>query len=148
LDYSLHILSHYRSTGDVKKLFQSTTKPLLVCAVFTAADFLCLLFLHSDVLKDLGVFAAVSVLGAALFALVFIPQAYSPGKIPEFRHNTFIDRLAHYDFSKNKWLLAVSVLLILISLFTYHRVGFEKIGRASCRERVECSVGAVAGQAE
>lgn len=125
LDYSLHILSHYRSTGDVKKLFQSTTKPLVVCAVFTAADFLCLLFLHSDVLKDLGVFAAVSVLGAAFFALIFIPQVYSPGKTLEFKQNTFIDRLAKYDFSKNNWLLGISVLLIVISLFSYKNVGFE-----------------------
>ncbi|MFA7686977.1 MAG: 1-acyl-sn-glycerol-3-phosphate acyltransferase [Moheibacter sp.] len=125
LDYSLHILSHYRNTGDVKKLFKSTVKPLVVCAVFTAADFLCLLFLHSDVLKDLGVFAAVSVLGAAFFALVFIPQVYSPGKPLASPEHTFLDRLAEYDFSKNKWLLGISVLLIGISLFTYHRVGFE-----------------------
>lgn len=125
LDYSLHILSHYRSTGDIKKLFQSTTKPLIVCAVFTAADFLCLLFLHSDVLKDLGVFAAVSVLGAAFFALVFVPQVYSPKSSLEFKQNTIIDKLSGYDFSKNKWLLGVSVLLILISLFTYKNVGFE-----------------------
>lgn len=125
LDYSLHILSHYRSTGDIKKLFQSTTKPLIVCAVFTAADFLCLLFLHSDVLKDLGVFAAVSVLGAAVFALIFVPQVYSPKNSLEFKQNTIIDKLSRYDFSKNKWLLGISVLLILISLFTYKNVGFE-----------------------
>ncbi|SMC31669.1 trifunctional MMPL family transporter/lysophospholipid acyltransferase/class I SAM-dependent methyltransferase [Moheibacter sediminis] len=125
LDYSLHILSHYRSTGDIKKLFQSTTKPLIVCAVFTAADFLCLLFLHSDVLKDLGVFAAVSVLGAAFFALIFVPQVYSPKNSIEFKQNTIIDKLSRYDFSKNKWFLGISVLLILISLFTYKNVGFE-----------------------
>lgn len=125
LDYSLHILSHYRSTGDIKKLFQSTTKPLLVCAVFTAADFLCLLFLHSDVLKDLGVFAAVSVLGAAVFALVFVPQVYSSKNSLEFKQNTIIDKLSRYDFSKNKWLLGISVLLIVVSLFTYKNVGFE-----------------------
>lgn len=125
LDYSLHILSHYRSTGNIKKLFQSTTKPLIVCAVFTAADFLCLLFLHSDVLKDLGVFAAVSVLGAAVFALVFVPQVYLPKNSIEFKQNTFIDKLSRYDFSKNKWLLGVSVSLIFISLLTYKNVGFE-----------------------
>lgn len=125
LDYSLHILSHYRSTGDIKKLFQSTTKPLIVCAVFTAADFLCLLFLHSDVLKDLGVFAAVSVLGAAFFALIFVPQVYSPKNSLEVKQNTLIDKLSRYDFSKNKWLLGFSVLLIVVSLFTYKNVGFE-----------------------
>lgn len=125
LDYSLHILSHYRSTGDIEKLFKSTVKPLLICAVFTAADFLVLLFLKSDVLKDLGIFAAASVLGAAVFTLLFIPQVYSPKKSIEFKQNTLIDKLAAYDFSRNKFLLVFSVLLILISFFTYQNVGFE-----------------------
>ena len=125
LDYSLHILSHYRSTGDIEKLFRSTVKSLLICAIFTAADFLVLLLLKSDVLKDLGVFAAVSVLGAAIFALLFIPQVYSPGNTVEAKQNTLIDKLADYDFSRNKFLLVFSVLLILISLFTYQNVGFE-----------------------
>ncbi len=125
LDYSLHILSHYRSTGDISKLFKSTVKPLLICAVFTAADFLVLLFLKSDVLKDLGIFAAVSVLGAAVFALLFIPQVYSPNSSVEIKQNTFIDKLASYDFDRNKYFLIFSALLILISLFTYSKVGFE-----------------------
>ncbi len=125
LDYSLHILSHYRGTGDIKKLFESTTKPLLMCAVFTAVDFLCLLFLHSDVLKDLGIFAAVSVLGAAGFALVFIPQVYTPQGDVSVRQNTFIDAIARYDFSRNKWILGFGVALTIASLFTYQRVGFN-----------------------
>lgn len=125
LDYSLHILSHYRGTGDVKRLFKSTTKPLLVCAIFTAVDFLCLLFLRSEVLHDLGIFAAVSVLGAAGFALVFIPQVYMPGNNASMRQNTFIDAVARYDFSRNKWVLAVSISLVIVSLFTFQRVGFN-----------------------
>ncbi len=125
LDYSLHILTHYRGTGDVKRLFESTTKPLLMCAIFTAVDFLCLLFLHSDVLKDLGVFAAVSVLGAALFSLIFIPQVYSRRREVTLRQNTFIDTIARYDFSRNKWVLGIGALLTLVSLFTFQRVGFN-----------------------
>jgi len=125
LDYSLHILSHYRGTGDIRKLFESTTKPLLMCAVFTAVDFLCLMFLHSDVLKDLGIFAAVSVLGAAGFALVFIPQVYAPTREVSARQHTFIDAIARYDFSHNKWVLGMGVLLTVASLFTYQRVGFN-----------------------
>src|SRR5690606_4114442 len=123
--YSLHILTHYRGTCDVKRLLESTTKPLLMCAIFTAVDFLCLLFLHSDVLKDLGVFAAVSVLGAALFSLIFIPQVYSPRREVTLRQNTFIDAIARYDFSRNKWVLGIGAALTCISLFTFQRVGFN-----------------------
>lgn len=125
LDYSLHILTHYRGTGDIKRLFESTTKPLLMCAIFTTVDFLCLLFLHSDVLKDLGIFAAVSVLGAALFSLIFIPQVYSPRREVTLRQNTFIDTIARYDFSRNNWVLGIAAVVTLISLFTFQRVGFN-----------------------
>jgi Predicted exporter len=125
LDYSLHILSHQRSTGDIKRLFAGTVRPLLICAVFTAVDFLCLLFLRSDVLKDLGLFAAVSVLGAAVFSLVFIPQVYKPDQTTAVRQNTFIDRVARYDLSRNKWVLGGALLVTLISLLTFQRVGFN-----------------------
>src|SRR5690606_24067573 len=125
LDYSLHILTHYRGTGDVKRLFESTTKPLLMCAIFTAVDFLCLLFLHSNVLKDLGVFAAVSVLGAALFSLIFIPQVYAPRRAVTLRPDTCVDAIARYDFSRNWWVLGIGVLLTLASLFTFQRGGFN-----------------------
>src|SRR3546814_12595953 len=66
LDYSLHILTHYRGTGDVKRLFERITKPRLMCAIFTAVDFMCPLFLQSDLLQDLAVFSAVRVLGAGI----------------------------------------------------------------------------------
>lgn len=125
LDYSLHILSHYRSTGDIKQLFHAVTRPLAVCAVFTAVDFLCLLFLHSDVLHDLGIFAAVSVLGAGFMALIFIPQAYTPNREVTVRQNTLVDSLSRYDASRNKYFLGGCALLIVASAFTYHRVGFD-----------------------
>jgi len=125
LDYSIHILTHYRGTGDIRKLFESTAKPLLMCAVFTAVDFLCLVFLHSDVLRDLGIFSAVSVLGAAVFSLIFIPQVYAPTQRVSVRQNTFIDAIAQYDFSRNKWILGIGILLTIASLFTYQRVGFN-----------------------
>lgn len=125
LDYSLHILSHYRNTGDIQALFKSTTKPLIMCAVFTAVDFLCLLFLRSDVLKDLGIFAAVSVLGAALFSLLFIPQIYKPSQALQSRHHTFIDKIALYDFEGNKWLKGILIIAIVLSLFTFRNVNFD-----------------------
>src|SRR5690606_21753618 len=43
----------------------------------------------------------------------------------EIKQNTLIDKLAAYDFSRNKYLLIFSVLLVILSLFTYQKVGFE-----------------------
>lgn len=125
LDYSLHILSHYRKTKDIKVLLKSTTTALIMCAVFTAVDFLCLLFLRSEVLQDLGIFAAVSVLGSAFFSLIFIPQVYHPNQAFKEKENTWVDKISSHHFEKNPYFVGLSFLLIGISLFTYKNVGFE-----------------------
>lgn len=125
LDYSLHILSHYRNTGDIKALFKSTTRPLIMCAIFTAVDFLCLLFLRSEVLRDLGIFAAVSVMGAAIFSLLFIPQIYKPTQALQSRNHTFIDKIALYDYEGNKWLKLTLIISIVLSVFTFRNVYFD-----------------------
>ena len=76
LDYSLHILTHIRSNNHINKLYKEITKPILMSSLTTALAFLCLFFLNSQALQDLGIFAAVSVLGASCFALLFIPLVY------------------------------------------------------------------------
>src|SRR5690606_26841263 len=57
LDYALHILTHIRHNASVKELYQDLTKPLLMSGLTTALAFLCLLFIDSQALQDLGIFA-------------------------------------------------------------------------------------------
>src|SRR5690606_955872 len=64
LDYSLHILTHIRNNETPESLYKDVTEPILMSSLTTALAFLCLLFLDSQALQDLGIFAAVSVLGA------------------------------------------------------------------------------------
>ncbi len=71
LDYSLHILTHIRNNETLESLYKDVTEPILMSSLTTALAFLCLLFLDSQALQDLGIFAAVSVLGASVFALFF-----------------------------------------------------------------------------
>jgi 1-acyl-sn-glycerol-3-phosphate acyltransferase len=124
LDYSLHILSHYRSTGDIAAMYRSIARPLLMCAVFTAVDFLCLLFLRSAVLQDLGVFAAISVSGSAFFALWMIPHLYKPEKTLLTQPNTLIDRFSRYPMQSLTWVIP-GIALLLLSIFTSRQVGFN-----------------------
>jgi len=76
LDYALHILTHIRNGNSIKRLYKDVAPAILMSSLTTASAFLCLLFLKSQALQDLGIFAAISVLGAAFFALLFIPQVY------------------------------------------------------------------------
>ncbi len=125
LDYSLHILTHIRSNNNIKALYAAITKPILMSSLTTALAFLCLLFLNSQALQDLGLFAAISVLGASAFALLFIPQVYKDRSHKKAK-NTVIDKVASYNVHKNKWVIIVLVLLFVGSLFTYNTVSFNK----------------------
>ncbi len=125
LDYSLHILTHIRNKGSIKRLYSDVAPSILMSSLTTASAFLCLLFLESQALQDLGIFAAVSVLGASVFALFFIPQAYG-AKSPERKSTTVLDTIAAYNFQQNKWLIGSLVGLFIISIFTYASVTFNK----------------------
>jgi len=125
LDYSLHILTHIRNNETLTSLYRDITKPILMSSLTTAMAFLCLLFIDSQALQDLGIFAAVSVLGASVFALLFIPQVYKGGVSSKVKPG-IIDRVAGYNFHKNKWVISSIGLLLLMSVFTYTNVGFNK----------------------
>lgn len=125
LDYSLHILTHIRNNETLNNLYKDVTEPILMSSLTTAMAFLCLLFLNSQALQDLGIFAAVSVVGASVFALVFVPLVYKNTKGRK-EQLSFLDRIAEHSFHKNKWLLMGLIALMLISAFTYNRVAFDK----------------------
>ena len=125
LDYSLHILTHMRSNNNIQALYKEITKPILMSSSTTALAFLCLLFLNSQALQDLGIFAAISVLGTSAFALIFIPQVYK-GSVNKSKKQTFIDRLASFQFHKQKGLIIVLVIAFVVSLFTYNKVTFNE----------------------
>ncbi|AUP79578.1 1-acyl-sn-glycerol-3-phosphate acyltransferase [Flavivirga eckloniae] len=125
LDYSLHILTHIRSNNNIKALYKEITKPLLMSSLTTALAFLCLLFLNSQALQDLGIFAAISVIGASVFALLFIPLTYKDS-VKKVKKNTLIDSLAGFRFHKKKGLIITLLVAFIVSFFTYNRVTFNK----------------------
>ena len=125
LDYSLHILTHIRNNETLESLYNDVTEPILMSSLTTALAFLCLLFLDSQALQDLGILAAVSVLGASVFALFFIPLVYK-NPLSRKQQINVLDKVADYPFHKNKWLLIGLGLVLVVSIFTYHKVEFDK----------------------
>lgn len=125
LDYSLHVLTHIRENKSIASLYHEITKPVLMSSLTTALAFLCLLFLDSQALQDLGIFAAISSLGASVFALVFIPHVYKDTGEKTYK-STVIDTFSNIPFHKKKWVFVVLALLGIISLFTYNKVLFNK----------------------
>lgn len=124
IDYSLHILTHYKNNSDLKTLYKDITMPLIMSSTTTAVAFLCLLFVNSEALKDLGIFAAISVVVSAFFSLLIIPHLYKP-KAGEEERKTILDKAAGFSFESNKFLIISSVIIIVVSLFTFGKVKFN-----------------------
>ncbi|SDS37634.1 MMPL family transporter [Christiangramia echinicola] len=124
LDYALHILTHFRNNRDVDQLYRDITKPVLMSSLTTAIAFLCLIFVRSEALNDLGIFAAISVILSSVFALILIPLFYRPGN--EYSEkSTFLDKIASVDYSKVKPLVIAVIAVFSISLFFFNKVDFN-----------------------
>lgn len=125
LDYSLHILTHIRNNEALQSLYKDVAQPILMSSLTTAMAFLCLLFIESQALQDLGIFAAVSVLGASVFALLFIPLVYK-NTLSRKQQINVLDRLADYPLHRKKWLLLLLAAVFVLSIFTFQKVTFNK----------------------
>ncbi len=128
VDYSLHLFTHYRSVGDVKKVMKDIATPVLMSTLTTASAFLCLLFVSSKALQDLGMFAAISVVIAALFSLIVLPHFLKKKdyeKNVQSKQKSIIDRITSYPYEKNKYLILGIVAFTIVSMFFTGNTSFE-----------------------
>lgn len=128
IDYALYIINHFRQKQSVEAVLGEMSQTIFVCCLTTVGAFLCLVFLDSSVLHDLGLFAALSVTGAAFFSLVILPHFLSTKYIlPADTHKkNLVDRIAEINL-ENKWvLIIILVFLGVVSFFFLKRVSFEK----------------------
>lgn len=132
IDYALHILTHYKHNSDIRVLYRDIAKPVIMSSTTTAVAFLCLLFVKSDALKDLGIFAATSVVVSSFFSLLMIPHLYKPssgsgsGITHKAHKNTVLDTMAGFSFHNSKLLIALSVVVIIASIFYFNEVVYDK----------------------
>jgi 1-acyl-sn-glycerol-3-phosphate acyltransferase len=129
VNYSLHVFNHYRHLGNIKETIRDLATPMTIGSFTTIGGFLCLQFVHSPMLKDVGLFAALSLVGAALFSLIFLPHwvtsAHQHNSPSGHHQHTWLDKLAGYRPEKNKYLVIGILLLTVVFCFTAGRVGFE-----------------------
>ncbi len=128
VDYSLHLFTHYRSVGDVKKVMKDIATPVLMSTLTTASAFLCLLFVSSKALQDLGMFAAISVVVAALFSLIVLPHFLKKrdfDKAQKDNRKSIIEKITSYPYEKNKYLILGIVAFTIVSMFFSGKTSFD-----------------------
>ncbi len=128
INFPLHLITHFKKERSVAKVFSDVTQPLLTSSLTTAAAFFCLLFLQADAMNDLGLFVGLSIIGAALFTLLVLPVFLNEKSAEEPRaagSPGFIDRIASYEYHKNRYLIIAIAAFSVVCLFTFHDVAFE-----------------------
>lgn len=126
IDFSIHFLSSLRKSHDVRATVKELSQPLTLGSFTTVAAFLALRFVSTPILQDLGLFAAASLLGAALCTLIFLP--HMPLRVASGRQEikpTIFDKLAKYRPEKNKWLVLFILLLTPVMLYFSSDVQFD-----------------------
>lgn len=129
IDYSLHIFTHAKKAKNINQLLSEVGGATLLSSITTGVAFFALTFLSSPALFDLGVFASVSVLSAALFALIVLPHFIRLKSNLNTNKNLiekWVGRLSTYDFHKNRWVWLVIVIVTIISFFTWRKVNFDE----------------------
>ncbi|WP_419869600.1 MMPL family transporter [Chryseobacterium sp. CT-SW4] len=129
IDYALHILTHYKHNNNIEELYKEISQPIILSSATTAVSFLCLVFVRSEALKDLGLFASLTVMLSSISALIIVPQLYHPKESKTKPNTNFIDKIGSYPYEKNKPLIIGCSLVIIACLFGFRHVGFnENIG--------------------
>lgn len=126
LSYSIHVVSHSNHESDPRRVIADLTYPLTVGCLTTIGAFLALLFTHSALLHDMGLFSALSLIGTTLFCLVFLPHFLGEEKQQvESGLMQFIERINGYDYARNRWAVGVLAVLTIGGLFFYRDAGFD-----------------------
>jgi 1-acyl-sn-glycerol-3-phosphate acyltransferase len=126
IDFSLHIFTHYRHTRSAEQVIKDVAQPMLMSCFTTAAAFLCLQFANSEVLRDLGLFAALSIISAAVFTIFVMPQLLNWFKLSSGEEEgNLIDRFCSYPFHKNKILVAAVAVFTVFAFFCIGEIQFE-----------------------
>ena len=125
VNYSLHFLSHLRHTSNVRDVIKELVYPMTIGSMTTVLAFICLQFANASVLKDLGLFAGFSLIGAALCSLIFLPHLVSNHFFGEHPSPTWVDKLAQYELESNKYLVAIILLLTPVLFYFAQDVKFN-----------------------
>jgi uncharacterized protein len=117
VNYSLHYLTILKHEHSAKHVIQELAKPLTIGSTTTVLAFLCLQFTNATVLGDIGLFAGLSLVGAALCSLIFLPHLVREDLFVNQAADSKLERLTAFSFESNKYL--VYGILILTPVFFY-----------------------------
>jgi 1-acyl-sn-glycerol-3-phosphate acyltransferase len=128
VNYPLHFIDHLQRRPDRKQALKEIIPPLLTGNISTVGAFISLLFIHSDAMRDLGLFGSLLLAGTILFVLIFLPHLVKTGHrgkpFPFGKWITFApERKKSVLFS----VIVITAVLFYFSRFTSFEPDMNKI---------------------
>ena len=126
ISYCLHVLIHHFFVGVPEKLLLDESTPVTLGCLTTVGAFCSLLFTDSDLLRDFGLFASLSLLGSTFFALAFLPH-FLPRRQADSNNKVFhaITRMNSLPFDRKPWFLILIAVIILVGIIFSPKVRFD-----------------------
>lgn len=126
LSYCLHVITHYKYVSTPERVIRDQAKPVFLGCLTTIGSFLGLMFTNSELLRDFGLFASLSLAGTTFFSLVFLPHFFNAERNRRSRKAfRALERFNSHSFEKHKWLIAAIVVLAAVCFYTQQWVTFD-----------------------
>lgn len=125
VNYSLHFLTHYLYHPQKETVISDLAFPMIIGSATTIGGFFSLQFLSIPVLRDLGLFAGFSLIGAALSTLIFLPH-FIPDNKTHLKNPRFDNfNLQLTKITSNKYVVIIFLLLTIVLFHFAKNVQFE-----------------------
>lgn len=125
INYSLHFLTHLRHSASIQTTLKELTNPMTIGSFTTVFAFTSLLFVHTPVLQELGLFTAFNLIGSSLCTLIFLPH-FVKKPTTQSHAMTWLDKLSMYHPNKNKWVVLGIIALTMGLAFYTQDVTFNE----------------------
>jgi len=125
LSYSIHVVSHANHTSDVRQIIGELAYPLTVGSFTTIGAFLGLMLTSSQLLRDFGLFSALTLIGTTIFCLVFLPHLLGSSGGERKKLLRVIERVNAYRFDRNRPLVWTVAILSVAGACCYSHVRFD-----------------------
>lgn len=125
VNYPIHFLSHFKHTNNKEQIIKDIVTPLLIGNITTVGAFLSLIFISSDAMHDLGLFAALLLVGTIVFVLIFLPHFLGKKKTDSKTYTLSFGRIAKLSPENNKWFIILILLLTCVFFAFSFRTSFE-----------------------
>lgn len=124
VDYALLYSIRIGYTGSAKEALRDIVKPMVIGNITTVGAFFSLLALTSKGMRDFGLFAAISLVGAILFVVIFLPH-WVGEKSYKARDGGWLGKWANMQPEKWRALPYILITLTVILFFFSRKVEFS-----------------------